>query len=164
MFMLGRDFDTDPQYPWAAKILNGPDDQMLRAEQLRDKTLACQEKVSGPEGANTRKALRALSVWAKEPVIFSSDQFIAGMLREMAHIFPQKATYIGEEGMAAVIFEGSTEARKYQFPTIRGEVLVVTLMFAVGHGCTDDPLYPWISRTLKDERIVDPAARAERLE
>jgi hypothetical protein len=37
-------------------------------------------------------------------------------------------------------------------------------MFAFGHGCTHDPLYPWIARTLKDERIKDPAARAERLE
>ena len=42
--------------------------------------------------------------------------------------------------------------------------MVVVLMFAFGHGCTDDPLYPWISRTLKNERIVDPAARAGRLE
>lgn len=25
-------------------------------------------------------------------------------------------------------------------------------MFSFGHGCTDDPLYPWISRTLRDER------------
>ena len=47
---------------------------------------------------------------------------------------------------------------------MRGEALVVVLMFAFGHGCTDDPLYPWISRTLKDERIVGPAARVERLE
>jgi len=37
-------------------------------------------------------------------------------------------------------------------------------MFAFGHGCTNDLLYPWISRTLQDERIADPEARAARLE
>jgi len=37
-------------------------------------------------------------------------------------------------------------------------------MFSFGHGCTDDPLYPWISRTLHDERIVNSEARAARLE
>jgi hypothetical protein len=42
--------------------------------------------------------------------------------------------------------------------------MVVALMFAFGHGCTRDPLYPWISHTLADEKIVSPAARAERLE
>ena len=164
MFLFGSAFDTDPQYPWASQILGAPDDQMLRAEQLRDKTLDYQKKVSGSDAANTHKALRDLSVWAKKPVIFSSNQFTPGMQQEMAHIFPQKAAYIGEEGLTVLISEGSAEARQYQFPTIRGDALVVALMFAFGHGCTDDPLYPWISQTLKDERIIDPAARVERLE
>ena len=41
---------------------------------------------------------------------------------------------------------------------------MVALMIAFGHGCTEDPLYPWIARTLKDERITDATERAERLE
>ena len=86
------------------------------------------------------------------------------MLQEMTRAFPQKAAYVGEEGLLALIQEGRTEARKYGFSTVRGEAMMVVLMFAFGHGCTDDPLYPWISRTLKDERIKDPAARAKRLE
>jgi hypothetical protein len=42
--------------------------------------------------------------------------------------------------------------------------LVVILMLAFGHGCGTDPFYPWIARTLRDERLTDPVARAERLE
>ena len=38
------------------------------------------------------------------------------------------------------------------------------LMLAFGHGCADDPLYPWIARTLQDEAITDGAARATYLE
>ena len=41
---------------------------------------------------------------------------------------------------------------------------MVALMFAFGHGCANDPLYPWIANTLRDERIADSAARADRLE
>ena len=37
-------------------------------------------------------------------------------------------------------------------------------MFAFGHGCCEDPLYPWIARTLTDEKITDAEARAKRLE
>ena len=37
-------------------------------------------------------------------------------------------------------------------------------MYSFGHGFAKDPLYPWISSTLNDDRIVDAAAREERLE
>ena len=42
--------------------------------------------------------------------------------------------------------------------------MVVALMFAFGHGCLSDPLYPWIARTLADGRSSSPEARAEHLE
>ena len=37
-------------------------------------------------------------------------------------------------------------------------------MFAMGHGCGSDPLYPWIAQTLRDETLKDPDAKAIRLE
>jgi hypothetical protein len=164
MFLFGSAFDTDPQYPWAARILRASDHQMDRAERLYEKTLEYQERVSGPGAANTRKALEDLSVLARQPLPFPPDDFMAGMLREITRVYPQKATDIGEEGLKALLREGRDEARRYRFPTARGEALVAILMFAFGHGCTDDPLYPWIARTLKDGKIADPAARTLRLE
>jgi hypothetical protein len=164
MFLYGSDFDSDPQYPAVGEVLNTSGDQMLRAEQIHAGVLDYQEKVSGPDAANVRKALEALSVFARKPLTFSSNNFVAEMLQEMTRAFPQKAAYIGEEGLTRLIDEGRAEARQYDFPTVRGEALVVVLMFAFGHGCTADPLYPWISRTIKDERIVDPAGLAKRLE
>ena len=164
MFLYGSDFDTDLQYPAVGEVLRASGDQMQRAEQIHEGVLDYLEKVSGPSNVNVHKALEALSVFARKPITFSSNGFVAGLLQEMTHAFPQKAAYIGEEGLTALIHEGRAEARKYQFSTIRGEALVVVLMFAFGYGCTDDPLYPWIARTLRDEKIIDPAARAERLE
>ena len=164
MFLFGSAFDTDPQYPWAGKILQAADDQMERAEQLRDKTLDYQEKVSGPNAANTLQALEKLSAIARRPTNIPSGDFIRGTLAEMSRVFPQKAAYIGEEGLKALIQEAKAEAQKYRLPSVRGETLIMVLMFAFGHGCTADPLYPWIARTLKDERIIEPSARAERLQ
>jgi hypothetical protein len=66
--------------------------------------------------------------------------------------------------MAALIYQGDAEARKYRFPAIRGENLMAKLMFVLGHGCADDPLYPWVARTLRDEKVSDPAIRIDRLE
>lgn len=164
MFLCGSDFDTDPQYPAIGEVLNAAEDQMARAEQIYEGFVDYHGKVSGENNINVRKSLTFLSEFARKPVSFSLNNFVAEMLQQMTRAFPQKAAYIGEEALTKLIHEGRAEARKYGFTTIRGEAMVVVLMFAFGHGCTDDPLYPWISRTLKNERIVDPAARAGRLE
>jgi hypothetical protein len=164
MFLFGSGFDADAQYPWAREILHGSGDEMQRAQQLYERTLDYQEKVSGRDGENTRRALMELSILARHPETFLSSDIVARLRREMTRVFPEKAAYIGEDALTTLIKEGRAEAQKYLFPTVRGEALVVSLMFAFGHGCTDDPLYPWIARTLCDNRIIDPVARAERLE
>jgi hypothetical protein len=138
---------------------------MQRAERLYEKTLDYQEKVSGPDAANTRKALEGVLALAEQQVLpFSEKDFVPGILKEMNRIFPQKAAYIGEGRLREVAQEGRVEAKRYRFISVRGEGLIVVLMFAFGHGCTDDLLYPWIARTLNDGKIITPSARAERLE
>jgi hypothetical protein len=163
-FLFGSGFDSDCQYPWAAEILSSEDDQMQRAERLYAKTLDYQEKVSGPDAVNTRNALKHLATLIQQPAPQFTPDFDADMLAGMTRVFPQKAAYVGESGLRTLIRIGRAEARKYKFPPVRGEGLLVILMFAFGQGCTDDPLYPWIARTLQDERTIDPAGRAERLE
>jgi hypothetical protein len=163
-FLFGSGFYNDPQYPWAAQILKSPDDQMHRAQQLYDRTIDYQEKVSGVNAVNTRTDLQNVSIFARGSVTFSADSFLRAMLQAMAQIFPEKAAYVGEEALGTLTREGSAVARRYQIPNLRGEVLIIAMMFSFGHACADDPLYEWISRTLKDDRIVGPAARAARLE
>jgi hypothetical protein len=164
MFLCGSGFDTDPQYPAVREVLRADGDQMDRAEQIHLGFLDYLQKVSGPGAENVHKALKDLSDFVPLPITFSADGFEAGMLETMSRIFPQKAAYVGEAGLKGLIGEGLTEARKYGFNAVRPAVLLVVLKFGFGHGCTNDPLYPWISATLKDEKIVDAAARAQRLE
>lgn len=166
MLLFGSHFDIDPQYPWANEILTNQDSarEMERAEQLYEKTADYQEKVSGLDAANTQKALADLMALARKPLTLSTSDFETEILHEMKRFFPEKVIYVGEENLIPLIRRGSTEAQKYDFPTIRGEVLLIVLMYVLGYGCTADPLYPWVARTLMDARIVNPAARAERLE
>lgn len=166
MLLFGSHFDTDPQYPWAAEILTrqNSDPQMQRAERLYKRTLDYQEKVAGPEDAYALRALRNISVLARQPLALSSENFIPAMQQEIVRVYPQKAVYVGDEGIEALIRKGIDGAHKQHFSTVRGVTLVIVLMLAFGHGCGADPLYPWIARTLKDEAITDPEARANRLE
>jgi hypothetical protein len=162
-FLCGSAFDTDPQYAAVGEVLRASGDQMQRAQQIHEGYLDYLDTVSGPGAANVRKALSDLLIFARMPITFSND-FGRSMLQEMNRVFPQKTVYVGEAALKALIDESIVESRTYGFDTARQRALLVVLKFSFGHGCTDDPLYPWIAQTLRDERIVDPAARAARLE
>ncbi|MCP3882969.1 MAG: hypothetical protein GY701_31915 [Sulfitobacter sp.] len=166
MLLFGSGYVTDPQYPWAAEILasGGVEDQMQRAAELHEKTLVYQDRVAGPDNAHTLSALAQLPLFARNPLPFSFDDFVPGMLREMGDIYPQKVEYIGHEAIGQLINEAMEVARSFQLLTVRGVALTAVLMFAFGHGCCNDPLYPWIARTLTDPSITDEIARADRLE
>ncbi len=164
MHLFGSSFDTDPQYPMFGEILKSPGHEMDRAGQLYAAVGDYLDKVSGENGIHEGRALERFSTVVREPIRYSPEEFEEAMVREMIRIYPQKAVLIGEEGLTVLIREGRQEAHTYGFNTVQAEALVVRLMYGFGHGCTDDPLYPWISRTLKDEKITDPSSRAKRLE
>ena len=164
MFLCGSGFDTDPQYPDVGKVLRAFGDQMQRAEQIHEGYLDYLERVAGPGAANVRRALKELLILARAPLSLYSAELPASLVQEMTRIFPQKVAYTGEAALHTLIDEGMAKASKYGFSTARQQALLVVLMFAFGHSCTADDLYPWIARTLNDERITDPAARARRLE
>ena len=162
-FLFGSGFDIDPQYPWAAEILRSFQHQMQRADRLHHQTVEYGERVAGPNSVNTRVALKELSVMAGRPLPFSAADFTGDMLREMHRVFPQKVEFTGIPPLRALIAEGLDLARRHQFEDIESQAMLVVLMFAFGHSCASDPLYPWISNTIEDPRIIDPAARARRL-
>lgn len=39
-----------------------------------------------------------------------------------------------------------------------------TRLRGAGQGCIEDPLYPWIARTLANDRLSSPSARANQLQ
>ncbi len=164
MFLFGSGFDTDPQYPWIANILQESSPQMERAEQLYEKTLEYQDKVSGKNAINTNEALKKLPSISQQSTNFSAENFSSEMLNRMAYAFPEKANFLGKKALTILIDEANTVAKQADFPTYRGYAVIAVLMYAFGHSCVNDPLYPWIYNTLKDEKIITPQARAERLE
>jgi hypothetical protein len=164
MFLCGSAFDTDPQYPHVGQFLRGFGDQMYRAQQIHERHNVYLEQVSGPGAVNVHRALTETLTFARLPLKIAPENLIEGLLLEMKRIFPSKVVFVGDAGLTAVIDESITEAQLYRFEGVRPKVLLAVLKFAFGHGCTDDPLYPWIAQTLKDERIAGPEARAARLE
>ena len=166
MLLFGSHFDTDPQYPWAMAILNNQatDSQMDRAEQLYRKTMDYRRHVAGPDDAYTLTALKNIWLMAKGPIPVSADRLVPSLLSTARSIYPQKADYVGSQALETLAHKAIGGAQRQRFNSERGVALVLLLMLAFGHGCGNDPLYPWIANTLKDGAPADPQAKAIRLE
>lgn len=165
MFMFGSDFDTDPQLPWAAAILNrsAASDQLRRADRLYDKTGVYLKKISGPNHTYSIEALRKLSRARIEDYPTSGANFEDVVVKGLQDIYPQKCRYLGELSLRGLVEIGLASANDYSVTTEKGMALFVALTFALGHSFASDPLFPWISSTLNDPHVDDANERAERL-
>lgn len=163
--VFGSDFDTDPQYPWAAEIIGKSDIiQMHRAERLYEKTVEYRRTVGGERDAFTLNALRNIRPVVDHLSPLTPENLTEDLCFLLATIYPEKAAYLGDETLSLLIDTGVEAAKQRGITELRGQILIVTLMHAFGHGCIGDLLYPWIERTLANENIGDPNARATRLE
>lgn len=161
MMMLGSDFDTDPQYPWAAALLKDSaiPDQMDRAERLYEKAMDYSAKVFGQGYEQEKAAVRRAG-------LVKYEDFAAGSVGELVKyfkkVFPEKVRYLGEPPMLALAARARTLSEQHQLTPERGPAVLAGLMFAFGHGVTTDPQFPWVAATLVRDR-QDAATRTERL-
>ena len=120
--------------------------------------------MAGPVNAYTLDALRKIRRAASKDVTLSGEAFESEMLSQMKRIYPQKCNYVSDAPLRMLIQRGVELATTYSVTITRGVALFVVLMFAMGHGFSFDPLFPWISRNLRDPKIDDPGKRVLRLE
>lgn len=164
MLLFGSAFAEDPQYPWAQELLQSGVDQSIRARSLWDRVVTYQDRVGGPDNRQTIAALRHLRARAAQPPQWSAEDLQRDLLTEIEMLFPEKAAFIGPPALQALIDAGIATAHRHELRLPGQIALIVALMFAFGHGCCADPLFPWISSTLTKPEDADPMVRAERLE
>jgi hypothetical protein len=165
MFMFGSDFDTDLQLPWARGVLTNEaiTDQMRRADTLHDELLAYLDQVYGADDRYLFEAMRRLKTIGREDHPITEENFDRYIIATLSRVFPQKCAYLGDRLLRALIQRGTELAAAHAVTSKRGAALFVALMFAIGQGFANDPLFPWISATLHDANFA-PNQRAERLQ
>jgi hypothetical protein len=167
MLLLGSKFSNDLQYPWASHAIrtHEGEDELTRATHLYEHLVAYRASVNGPEDSHTLAALRKLEQFASSQISYRRDHLEDSLITDMAKIYPQKLQYVGERAVRDLLRKGIETATHLGFGAeVRSVVLVCVLMFAFGHECLRDPLYPWIERTLVDPLIKSQGMRARRLE
>jgi hypothetical protein len=152
MVSFGVDFDSDPQYPWAAAALAADRqiDQMTRANRLYVDMKAYFAHVAGPDSQYAIDAAsnaRAAHLDAAPAEGVGLDEDILDGLRRA---YPRKSEFLGDAALRALVRNAFGQARAHRLATPRARRLLSGLMFGFGHGVLDDPLYPWIATTLLD--------------
>ncbi len=164
--LFGSGFLDDPQLPWVHNTLADPSLIYPRekAQALHERANDYMAAVHGPDNVHLLASLRSLALTEGHRALFENGHLEHALLDFFDDHHPQKLRYAGEAAMRALIARGRDEAARFDLTSPHDIGLLVVLMWAFGHRCTDDPLYPWIGRTLTDGRTMEAGARAERLE
>lgn len=166
MLLLGSHFDEDPQYPWAADILNSKSLQnpMDKADTLYDKAVEFLDKAAGKENEYLGRALLRLrdiplDRFAPQPVP-NPKQRTAAFLQE---IWPQKYNVLGGALINRLLDGGIQLAREHRMPSEQAVAVITTLKFLLGGGFHQDLQFPWVAAILKEDTIPNPAAKTDQL-
>ncbi len=161
---LGSDFDSDPQYPWAAETLASDQfwSPMDKADALHSRVASYVERVQ----PSARAALERLHVVATGPRQFEQASLAHDLEQLLREVHPEKVVALGEDALARAVAAGLQKAQTLGLEGPRAGFVVVALSFAFGHAFDRDPFVPWIQRTLQPASQAEraPARLAEKLE
>ena len=158
--LFGSGFENDPLHPDLTDLLAEPGDQMLRAERLHRLYLAHVARTCGDDGAIEARMFTRLGACLRQPPVVDDTHPAAVLVAEMHRLWPEKAELAGLDALSALALSGWVQAGRRGLASPRGRAVAVLLMFVLGHGCLDDPLYPWIARSLHDDSAQRDATLA----
>ena len=161
--MLGHDFYTDPQLPWAWPI-TAPGNKTIRIETIYNAAVAYLTATAGEDCEYVVRALLRIRKYNLDQAPASEgDAFVTDVLTLLRGFCPEKYACQGEELNRRLIAHARQTAYAYGITESRGILLLATLMFMLGSGVDHDPLHPWASKALKDPAARDQSARIELL-
>ncbi len=166
LFMLGCDFDSDPQLPWVRALLSEghPQNSRQRIEALYD---AAVDYLSATAGESCEYVVRALlrirDFDPQDAPRSEGEQFFTEYLALLNRFCPEKSQHQGEVLNRQLIAWGRERANQYGITHYRGVYVMITLMFMLGGGIDHDLLHPWVQQALTDPGVPDEEARVERL-
>jgi hypothetical protein len=144
MCILGHHFDRDPQYRalWPENDVD-ESGQMEFARALFRRFRDFHRQCVGEDQVVLSAAIKAI-LGVPLPT-HGAEDYASGTLRRC---YPQKYDYIGEQNLSDLIANSRDVAESLELISAQGLALVIVLALCFGHGCLENPLYPWIAKRL----------------
>jgi hypothetical protein len=167
MLYLGSEFDRDPQYSWAHALLDGEPsrEEKIRIDDIMKTTGDFLAAVAGPNREHAEQALNTLIDGGTELITRVEPPVNSASLRRLlTTLYPQKAAYLGDEGLASVMQSGLAAARRYGLEGPEPVVLFSFLLLLLGSYADQDPQFAWIPAALAlSAGDASPRQRFEKL-
>ena len=137
MLALGSEFDTDPQFPWAAETLRDRFSMPhVRALVLHSDLSLYIERVMGPHREYVKAALQRFLDLPPQ-FLPAQERSIENLRRWMERFFPQKSHDVTDQQLMQISAAATNLAQELNVPS--GEDLA-SVMLVFGHGVHNDPL------------------------
>lgn len=165
MLLLGSDFDTDIQLPWAKEVLMDEMiiDPYVRVEQLYDVAMEHLDQVAGIKSEHLGRAIVRIRNQLSEWMLLMNPVFESDLVSLFNWVYPQKSQMIGEEVLRQLIKQGITSTQTYGMATQGGVILYTGLMFILGSRFDKDPKYPWFATILNDTSLTHNESKVKAL-
>lgn len=156
--LLGRDFHQDPQLGWARYILEDRafiPDELMRAERLHGAAIEYLDSVSGPDNEFIDAAQKRILCEDLTSQTGAADAFIADASVRLERIWPEKFKRLDEAARTELMRLGVRKALQYRAGSEPGALLCIGMMFMLGSGFDQDPMFGWSHKILTSN---EPAA------
>jgi len=166
MLMLGGNFDTDVQLPWATAILNNETitDSVTRIDRLYDAAMDYLDRVAGANNQYLRRALLNIRQVPVEDFSHSATENVERLVvSRLQKIWPKKCDEMGGATVQRLIRHSIDSARNYGITGDRGVAIYTGLAFILGSGFDSDPQFARASAVLNDESTPHEGTKVDRL-
>jgi hypothetical protein len=152
MILLGSDFDSDPQLPWAREILERRLPELVRLDTLHGQTADHMARTAGPDSRNVFFAVaRALSHGLCPDLSVPPSESIEVVAPFLQRMYPEKFRLVRHRLPELVAHAEATALRHgFQRPRALGRIL--GMIFLMGGGACDDPMTPWVGAIVRDRQ------------
>lgn len=154
-FMLGSNFDNDPQYPWAKAILKGIK-LKNSVRHIDDLKIKSQEIFNSMAGKNNAAINRFFLNFSKHHQEIYNTIITLNLKKDFTYlqeIYPEKYSTIGEQNISKMLETGSRNAEKYGLTNNSSLAIFGLLQFIGGSGFDTDPQFQPISELLNNQEL-----------
>lgn len=159
MFMLGGEFDRDPQLPWVSGFLEPRNGHPLgRIEGLHDRAMEYFDAVAGIDNEHWVRALvRARNFNLPSVETAAASAWAEEIERTLEKLYPEKFRYQGD-AVRRFIEAEIAAAAEHGMARFSDVLSYAAHAFFAGVGFARDPLFPWTA-ILADASQGDAGAR-----